>query len=183
MYPSQTGILNLQITANHYRQNNPEAAKFFDSFVKSFLNHPKFQNQVQFMLDNGLIDKEGKITSRGEALSGVSPQFMQGKALGIKTNLFIFEALKKDVLGECFKHMDEDTFVDIAMIIDKEMQRRYPEQLQAIELEERLKEQAMVEDHILMVQAPVEIIRENEVIETTDVVELEPKKKRTKKPV
>ena len=136
------------------------------------------------MLDNGLINKEGKITSKGEALAGVNPIFMQGKALGIKTNLFIFEALKKDVLGECFKHMDEDTFLDIATIVDKEMQRRYPEQLQAVELEERLKEQAMVEDHILMVQAPIEVIREDEVIQVIDeTIELEPKKKRTKKPV
>jgi hypothetical protein len=88
--------------------------------------------------------------------------------------------------------MNEDTFLDIATFVNNEMEARYPEQVAQMEVKSfgelvtALEDQSAVEDHILMVQAPVEVVANNEVMteqeyEAQEVVEKVSVKKSRKK--
>lgn len=195
LYPSQFSLLHALISAEYFRGQKPELAKPFDDFAQSFYANPAFSNQVKWMVDNGLISEKGTITQRGRILCAVNPAHLSPKELGIRTNHFIFEGLKRGTLGLCLKHMNEDTFLEVATFVNNEMEARYPDQIAELknvesfsELVESLEEQALVEDHIINLQAPLEVIVGDEVLTeveyiTQEQVEVKPKKTRKKQTV
>ena len=195
LYPSQFSLLHALISAEYFRGQKPELAKLFDDFAQSFYTNSAFSNQVQWMVDNGLISEKGTITQRGRILCAVNPAHLSPKELGIRTNHFIFEGLKRGTLGACFQHMNEDTFLEVATFVNNEMEARYPDQIAELknvesfsELVEALEDQALVEDHIINLQAPLEVIVGDEVLTEAEYiaqeqVEVKPKKTRKKQTV
>ena len=199
LYPSQLAVLQALQSAENYRTQ--DCGKVFDNFAANFLNHPKFENQVKWLIDNSLIDEKGNITPKGRTFSSVNPAYLSPKELGIRTNQFIFKALstftdkKEDitVFEKCLQFMSEDTFLDLATFVNKEMEARFPEQIEEYnqrkevanfqELTVALEEQAKVEDHILMVQAPVEVVVNGELLTEEEYVAQEVKVKKSRKKV
>ena len=191
LYPSQFSLLHALISADYFRTQKAELAKPFDDFVESIYQNSAFNNQVKWLVDNGLISEKGNITQKGRIFCAVNPAHLSNKELGIRTNHFIFEGLKRNTLGSCFEHMNEDTFLEVATFVNNEMEARYPEQIAELknvdsfsELVESLNDQAAVEDHILTVQAPIEVIVGNEVLTEQEYIAQEevvkPKKSRKK---
>lgn len=203
LYPSQLAVLQALQSAENYRTQ--DCGKVFDNFAENFLNHPKFENQVNWLVDNKLIDEKGNITPKGRTFSSVNPSYLSDKELGIRTNQFIFKSLEKGVLVKCFQFMtietlkqvvtsiiessDEDTFLEVATLINNEMELRYPEQMAELAKEDlkdviaSLEDQAQVEDAILNLQAPTEVIVEGEILTENEYVAQEVKVKKSRKKV
>ena len=187
LYPSQLAVLQALQSAENYRTQ--DCGKVFDNFAENFLNHPKFENQVNWLVDNKLIDEKGNITPKGRTFSSVNPTYLSEKELGIRTNQFIFKSLEKGVLAKCFQFMTEDTFLEVATLINNEMELRYPEQMAELAKEDlkdviaSLEDQAQVEDAILNLQAPTEVIVEGEILTEPEYVAQEAKVKKSRKKV
>lgn len=187
LYPSQLSLLQALQSAENYRTQ--DCGKVFDNFAENFLNHPKFENQVNWLVDNKLIDEKGNITPKGRTFSSVNPSYLSDKELGIRTNQFIFKTLEKNVLAKCFSYMNEDTFLEVATLINNEMELRYPEQMAELAKEDlkdviaSLEDQAQVEDAILNLQAPTEVIVEGEILTEPEYVAQEVKVKKSRKKV
>jgi len=187
LYPSQLAVLQALQSAENYRTQ--DCGKVFDNFAENFLNHPKFENQVNWLVDNKLIDEKGNITPKGRTFSSVNPTYLSEKELGIRTNQFIFKSLEKGVLAKCFQFMTEDIFLEVATLINNEMELRYPEQMAELAKEDlkdviaSLEDQAQVEDAILNLQAPTEVIVEGEILTEPEYVAQEVKVKKSRKKV
>ena len=187
LYPSQLSLLQALQSAENYRTQ--DCGKVFDNFAENFLNHPKFENQVNWLVDNKLIDEKGNITPKGRTFSSVNPAYLSEKELGIRTNQFIFKALEKGVLAKCFQFMTEDTFLEVATLINNEMELRYPEQMAELAKEDlkdviaSLEDQAQVEDAILNLQAPTEVVVSGEILTENEYVAQETKVKKSRKKV
>lgn len=191
LYPSQFSLLQALISADYFRNQKEELAKPFDDFVESIYKNRAFDNQVKWMVDNGLISDKGTVTQKGRIFCAVNPAHLSNKELSIRTNHFMFEGLKRNTLGSCFQHMNEDTFLEVATFVNNEMEARYPEQVAQMEVKSfgelvtALEDQSAVEDHILTVQAPVEVVVNNEVLTEQEYavqeVVVETKKKSRKK--
>lgn len=187
LYPSQLAVLQALQSAENYRTQ--DCGKVFDNFAANFLNHPKFENQVNWLVENKLIDEKGNITPKGRTFSSVNPSYLSDKELGIRTNQFIFKALEKNVLAKCFQFMTEDTFLEVATLINNEMEARYPEQMAELVKEDikdviaRLDEVAAEEDAILNLQAPAEVVVSGEILTEPEYVAEEVKVKKSRKKV
>lgn len=187
LYPSQLAVLQALQSAENYRTQ--DCGKVFDNFAANFLNHPKFENQVNWLVDNKLIDSKGNITPKGRTFSSVNPSYLSDKELGIRTNQFIFKALEKEVLAKCFQFMTEDTFLEVATLVNNEMEARYPEQMAELAKEDikdviaRLDEVTAEEDAILNLQAPTEVVVEGEILTEPEYVAQETKVKKSRKKV
>lgn len=193
LYPSQFSLLQALISADYFCNQKEELAKPFDDFAESIFKNRAFDNQVKWLVDNGLISDKGTITQKGRIFCAVNPAHLSGRELSIRTNQFLFEGLKRNTLASCFEHMTEDTFLEVATLVNNEMEARYPKQIAEFknvesftELVTVLEDQSAVEDHILMVQAPVEVVANNEVMteqeyEAQEVVEKVSVKKSRKK--
>lgn len=187
LYPSQLAVLQALQSAENYR--NQDCGKVFDDFAENFLNHPKFENQVNWLVDNKLIDEKGNITPKGRTFSSVNPTYLSEKELGIRTNQFIFKSLEKGVLAKCFQFMTEDTFLEVATLINNEMEARYPEQMAQLVKEDlkdviaRIDEVAAEEDAILNLQAPAEVVVSGEIFTEPEYVAQEVKVKKSRKKV
>ena len=187
LYPSQLAVLQALQSAENYRTQ--DCGKVFDNFAENFLNHPKFENQVNWLVDNKLIDEKGNITPKGRTFSSVNPTYLSEKELGIRTNQFIFKSLEKGVLAKCFQFMTEDTFLEVATLINNEMELRYPEQMAELAKEDirdviaSLEDQAQVEDAILNLQAPTEVVVSGEILTEPEYVAQETKVKKSRKKV
>ena len=187
LYPSQLAVLQALQSAENYRTQ--DCGKVFDNFAENFLNHPKFENQVNWLVDNKLIDEKGNITPKGRTFSSVNPTYLSEKELGIRTNQFIFKSLEKGVLAKCFQFMTEDTFLEVATLINNEMELRYPEQMAELAKEDirdviaSLEDQAQVEDAILNLQAPTEVVVSGEIFTEPEYVAQEVKVKKSRKKV
>lgn len=187
LYPSQLTLLQALQSADNYR--NQDCSKIFDTLVVDFLNHPKLENQVDWLVKSGLITEKGNITPKGRTFSSVNPSYLSDKELGIRTNQFIFKALEKDVLAKCLQFMTEDTFLEVATLINNEMEARYPEQMAELTKEDikdviaRIDETSQEEDAILNLQAPAEVIVEGEILTEPEYVAQEVKVKKSRKKV
>jgi hypothetical protein len=187
LYPSQLSLLQALQSAENYRTQ--DCGKVFDNFAENFLNHPKFENQVNWLVDNKLIDEKGNITPKGRTFSSVNPSYLSDKELGIRTNQFIFKSLEKGVLAKCFQFMTEDTFLEVATLINNEMEARYPEQMAQLVKEDlkdviaRIDEVAAEEDAILNLQAPAEVVVSGEIFTEPEYVAQETKVKKSRKKV
>ena len=187
LYPSQLAVLQALQSAENYRTQ--DCGKVFDNFAENFLNHPKFENQVNWLVDNKLIDEKGNITPKGRTFSSVNPTYLSEKELGIRTNQFIFKSLEKGVLAKCFQFMTEDTFLEVATLINNEMEARYPEQMAQLVKEDlkdviaRIDEVAAEEDAILNLQAPAEVVVSGEIFTEPEYVAQEVKVKKSRKKV
>ena len=187
LYPSQLAVLQALQSAENYRTQ--DCGKVFDNFAENFLNHPKFENQVNWLVGNKLIDEKGNITPKGRTFSSVNPTYLSEKELGIRTNQFIFKALEKNVLAKCFQYMTEDTFLEVATLINNEMEARYPEQMAQLVKEDlkdviaRIDEVAAEEDAILNLQAPAEVVVSGEIFTEPEYVAQEVKVKKSRKKV
>lgn len=188
LYPSQLSLLQALQSAENYRSQ--DCGKVFDNFAENFLNHPKFENQVNWLVDNKLIDEKGNITPKGRTFSSVNPSYLSDKELGIRTNQFIFKSLEKGVLAKCLRYMTEDTFLEVATLINNEMEARYPMQVAELKAKEdikdviaRLDEVSVEEDAILNLQAPTEVIVEGEILTEPEYVAQEVKVKKSRKKV
>lgn len=188
LYPSQSALLQALQSAENYRSQ--DCGKVFDTFAANFLNHPKFENQVNWLVDNRLIDEKGNITPKGRTFSSVNPTHLSDKELGIRTNQFIFKALDKGVLAKCFQFMTEDTFLEVATLVNNEMEARYPMQVAELKAEEdikdviaRIDESLAEEDAILNLQAPVEVVVSGEILTEPEYVTQEVKVKKSRKKV
>lgn len=187
LYPSQLSLLQALQSAENYRTQ--DCGKVFDNFAENFLNHPKFENQVNWLVDNKLIDEKGNITPKGRTFSSVNPSYLSDKELGIRTNQFIFKSLEKGVLAKCFQFMTEDTFLEVATLINNEMEARYPEQMAQLVKEDlkdviaRIDEVAAEEDAILNLQAPAEVVVSGEIFTEPEYVAQEVKVKKSRKKV
>lgn len=188
LYPSQLAVLQALQSAENYRTQ--DCGKVFDNFASNFFNHPKFENQVNWLVENKLIDEKGNITPKGRTFSSVNPSYLSDKELGIRTNQFIFKALEKGVLAKCFQFMTEDTFLEVATLVNNEMEARYPDQVADLKAREDIKDviasledQAQVEDAILNLQAPVEVVVSGEILTENEYVAQEVKVKKSRKKV
>lgn len=191
LYPSQLAVLLSLSSADNFRTSCPENSKLFDDFVIAFFNHKNFQHQTQFLVEKELIDEKGNITSKGRTFACVNPQHLSKKELSIRTNQFLFESLKKGTLSSSLQHVSEDTFLEIATIVNNEMEARYPEQMAEYnskevatfqELVVALEDQTAVEDEILNLQSPSEVVVNNQLLNEREYEQsIETKVKKSKK--
>ena len=188
LYTVQLSVL-LALQAAENNRKKGDQSKIFDTFISNFLHHEKFAYQVNWLVDNKLIDEKGNITPKGRTFSSVNPSYLSDKELGIRTNQFIFKALEKDVLPKCFQFMTEDTFLEVATLVNNEMEARYPEQMAQLVKEDikdviaRIDESLVEEDAILNLQAPAEVIVNGEIFTEPEYVTQEVKVKKSRKKV
>jgi len=182
LYPSQLAVLLCIQSAENYR--NQDCGKVFDDFAVNFLNHPKFENQVNWLVDNKLIDEKGNITPKGRTFSSVNPAYLSDKELGIRTNQFIFKSLEKGVFAKCLQFMTEDTFLEVATLISNEMEARYPKQMAELVKENVIRVDEVVEENtVLNLQAPVEVVVQGEILTKNEYIAKEAKVKKPRKKI